>query len=106
MASIAAQQRTKPDDGYLGEDPGTVVAPGGIHFMKTEATRNAQRHIRSCHETINKQLKRFQILSECFSHNFLKHEDVFRACIVLTQLSFRYDKGPFKVENAQATAGY
>ncbi|KAL7556178.1 hypothetical protein ACA910_015297 [Epithemia clementina (nom. ined.)] len=35
-------ERVEADDGYLGEDPGTIVAPGGIHLMETEATKNAQ----------------------------------------------------------------
>ncbi|KAL7577483.1 hypothetical protein ACA910_004764 [Epithemia clementina (nom. ined.)] len=99
-------EKVEADDRYLGEDPGKIVAPGGIRFMETEATKNAQRRLRSCHETINERLKQFQILSECFCQNILKHGDVFRACAVLSQLSFQYNKGPFEVENALATAGY
>ncbi|KAL7568137.1 hypothetical protein ACA910_019530 [Epithemia clementina (nom. ined.)] len=35
-------ERVEADDGYLGEDPGTIVAPGGIRFMETKATKNAR----------------------------------------------------------------
>ena len=99
-------ERVEADDGYIGEDPGAVIAPGGLRYNKTEAMEKARACIRYRHETINSRLKQFAILSERFHHDIEKHGDVFRACAVMTQLSFEYDKAPFEIEHALQMAGY
>ncbi|KAL7558820.1 hypothetical protein ACA910_005183 [Epithemia clementina (nom. ined.)] len=85
MPRLELDKRVESDNGYLGEDPGEIVAPGGIRFMEAQA-KKARHCLQSCHEIINEQLKQLQILSECFCHDILKHGDVLRVSVVKTQL--------------------
>jgi hypothetical protein len=93
-------ERVEADAGYEAEDPGTVVSSSGIRFMETQKVKKLRGTIHSRHETINERLKQFKVLSERFHHDIEKHSQCFRACAVLTQLSFEYDKGVFSLEDS------
>ena len=90
----------------MGEDPVFVKASSGIRFMETEPHKNARKIINLRHETVNARIKQFKVLTDRFRHDILKHSSCFRACAVLTQLSFKYDKSPFSVTDALDLAGY
>jgi hypothetical protein len=47
-----------------------------------------QQRVRSSQETVNKQFKKWAILSTPYHHQLLGHQTVFGAIVVLTQLSF------------------
>jgi hypothetical protein len=99
-------ERVEADDGYIGEDPVFVVAASGLRFMESKEKNDVRAVIRLRHETVNERVKEFKVLTDRFRHNILKHGDCFRACAVLTQASFHYDKHPYEVKDAMARAGY
>lgn len=45
-----------------------------------------QKKIMARHETVNKRIKQFQILNDCFRHDISKHQICFYAACNLTQL--------------------
>ena len=46
-----------------------------------------QQRCRNCHEMVNKRLKWFGVLNQRYMHNLRIHAEVFRACVILTQLA-------------------
>ena len=99
-------ERVIADDGYKAEDPYCVVAPGGLRAGDNKQKKKARGLVGGRHETINERVKQFKVLTDRFRHDIGKHGDCFRACVVLTQLSFNYDKAPFDLEDAMTRAGY
>jgi hypothetical protein len=99
-------ERVEADDGYQADDPEFIVSASGIRYMETRGKKNVRRVIRNRHETINERLKQFHVLSERFHHDISKHSACFRACAVLTEISFHYDKHPFEVSDAMALVSY
>ncbi len=57
-----------------------------------------QGRVRTCHETLNRQLKTWGILSQVFRHHITMHGDVFRACAVVMQLTIKNGEPLFEVE--------
>jgi hypothetical protein len=47
---------------------------------------------------LNRRLKNRGILSQVFSHHISRHEDVIRACAVVTQLTMENGEMLFEVE--------
>ena len=52
---------------------------------------------RARHETVNRCLKRWNVLGHKFRHNKSKHYIAFRAVVVLTQVSFENGYRPFQL---------
>lgn len=52
---------------------------------------------RARHETVNRCLKRWGALKHCFRHHRSKHQIVFRAVVVCTQLAFNNGYKPFQL---------
>lgn len=93
-------ERVEADDGYKAEDPLLVKAPSGVRFMEDERWHAKRSKVRRRHETINQRIKVFKILTDRFRHDIEKHSMCFRACAVLTQLSFVHGtRRPFSVSN-------
>ena len=93
-------ERVEADDGYIAEDPQLVKAPAGARFMEDEHWHAKRGTARRRHETINQRIKIFKVLTDRFHHDIEKHSMCFRACAVLTQLSFVFGtRRPFSVEN-------
>ncbi len=61
--------------------------------------RNSKRHkfIMSRHETVNKRLKDFRVLSETYRHTLSSHKYCFHAIVRLTQLSIQYEEPLFSI---------
>ena len=60
--------------------------------------QEARYRARSRHETVNKRVKQFKILRDTFRSDIEKHSYVFRAVLVLTQLSLKRGEPLFEVE--------
>ena len=75
-----SNEKAEADAGYRGDNriwtPADDNAPG---HMKAD--------VRARHETCNKRLKQFSILRRTFRHDRDFHDNVFRAVVVVTQLS-------------------
>jgi hypothetical protein len=93
---LGKNERVEADNGYLGEDPMTVKTPGGISTA-VDGRRRERTNIRARHETVNSRLKNFDILKQVYRHDLLDHADVFRAAIVLLQLSIENGEPLFQV---------
>jgi hypothetical protein len=79
-----------PGERIVAEDPATIIAANGIRGPEPEEFKTIRKYLRNRHETCNSRLKQFGILSGTFRHDILKHGACFRACAVLTQLSFEF----------------
>ena len=79
-------ERCETDDGYRGSAPVHVKLPT---LPEEDPVRAAiQQRVRNRQETANKQFKNWAILAVPYRHKLLDHQSVFRAIVVLTQLSF------------------
>jgi hypothetical protein len=75
---------------YVDEDELTLADKGyrgDAHFI-TPTESNGRRHkeIMARHETINKRIRQFNVLSKKFRHNLQKHPRCFHAVLNITQL--------------------
>ncbi len=83
------------NDGYQGSAPMYVKCPGVIEADPEKA--DMQQRVRNHQEMVNKQFKNWVILSTPYCHQFIEHQTVFGAIVVLTQLSFA-NKTLFQVD--------
>ncbi len=74
------------DRGYQGATSAYVKCPGVVEANPN--TAEIQQRVWSRQETVNERFKNWAILSTVYCHNFLEHQTVFGAIVVLTQLSF------------------
>jgi hypothetical protein len=74
------------DRGYQGSAPTYTKCPGVC--WADPNTAKIQQRVRSRQETINERFKYWAILSTVYRHDFLEHQTVFGAIVILTQLSF------------------
>ena len=84
-------EKAEADLGYRGE-PDTIRHP---RDYKSWSDQKAKAYVLMRHETINRRFKQFKILSDKFWHDVRKHESVFRAVLVLTQIEFDIGEKPF-----------
>ena len=88
------------DDGYKAEDPEVVRAPAGVRAMEDMRWHMKRSKARRRHETINQRIKQYSVLTDRFRNDINKHLACFRACAILTQLSFDFGKrAPFEVND-------
>ena len=97
MHHLGDGERVEADDGYVGEAPVHVKCPKSVtNPVETEAM---QQRVRSRQETVNKRFKNWKILAEKFRGKDLGvHGDIFRAIVVLTQLSIENGEPLFSVD--------
>jgi hypothetical protein len=79
-------ERCETDRGYQGSAPTYVKCPGVLEADPN--TAEIQQRVRSRQETVNERFKNWAILSTPYRHDFLEHQTVFGAIVVLTQLTF------------------
>lgn len=82
------KERTFADKGY--NDAKFFILP-------TEANKNRHERIMSRHETVNKRIKQFRVLSTPFRHSLNRHKMCFHSVINLTQLVIKYEQPLFSV---------
>jgi hypothetical protein len=95
MSNLDPGEWVEADDGYVGEAPHHVKCPMG--FANPLKNRRMQGIVRSRHEKINKRFKQRGCLIQRFRHDYLKHADVLRSCVVITQLAIDSGEPGFKV---------
>ena len=66
-------ERVEADDGYVGDNPTHVKVPGSFVHTQEDKTLCVQAVVRCRHETANKRLKQFKVLSTTFRHSVLFH---------------------------------
>ncbi len=79
-------ERCEMDRGYQGSTPTHIKCPGVC--WADPNTAKIQQQVWSRQETVNERFKNWAILSTVYRHDFLEHQTVFGAIVVLTQLSF------------------
>ena len=79
-------ERCETDRGYQGSAPTHIKCPG-VCWADPD-TAEIQHRVRSRQETVNERFKNWAILATPYRHDFLEHQTVFGAIVVLTQLSF------------------
>ena len=89
-------ERVEADNGYRGSGPWYVKCPANIG--NPTANLEMQNRVRSRHETVNGRFKSWAILEERYRHDLSTHGYVFRAIVVLTQLSIENGEPLFKVD--------
>ena len=85
LSHLDPYERVEADDGYIGEAPRHIKCPKS--FTNPELTVRMQARVRSRQETINRRFKQWGILKQEYRHDLTKHGDVFRAIVVITQLT-------------------
>ena len=88
-------ERVEADEGYPGH-PGKIKCPG--NNTNPAENRAMQGRVRARHETLKGRLKNWGILSQVFCHHIMMHGDVFRACVVVMQLTVENGEQQFKVK--------
>jgi DDE superfamily endonuclease len=80
------------DGGYIGEPK----IKSKRDFLN-ERHKQQKSTVRARHESVNKRLKQFKILGNKYRHPIEKHDAVFRAVAVLTQLDLMYENPLYQV---------
>lgn len=80
---------------YFLDDGELVLADKGYRGSRYFITPNEDNGIRhkqimARHETVNKKLKQFKILSEKYRHSLERHPMCFHAIVNITQISINY----------------
>jgi len=88
-------ERVEADDGYRGHAD-KVKCP--LNDISPPEKTAMQARVRARHETFNGRLKNWGILSQVFRHDICRHGEVFRACVVLTQLTIEQGEALFSVD--------
>jgi len=75
---------------------------GGWNADMPNGLNNAVTYIKAvawaCHESINKRIKQFHVLSAMFHHDVEKHGFCFHSAANITQLIIMHEESPFQVE--------
>ena len=84
---LGENERVETDDGYIGENPTKARIPGSLVHDQDEKQLYVRTKVRRRHETINKEFKKFNIISDTFDRNRSMHVYYFMSVVVLTQLA-------------------
>jgi hypothetical protein len=88
-------KRVEADDGYCGHADKVKCPKNDVNPVEN---LTMQGRVRAHQETLNRHLKNWGILSQVFHHDIRRHEDVFWACAVITQLTIEHGEPLFAVE--------
>ena len=91
---LKAKEKAEADDGYRGELK-TIRHPNVMQSLEDYRAKSISR---KRHETINGRLKKFNCLTHMYRHDMGTHPYVFKAVVVLVQLSFENGEKPFHVK--------
>lgn len=83
-------EKAVADKGYRDEDYFIFPKADDVNAPR-------QKEIMARHETINRRLKQFGILSQIFRHSLDKHPDCFHAVVNITQLNIENGNGVYDV---------
>lgn len=82
---LRPMEMVEADKGYRGQ-PDKIRTPDDC-YGRAEKLRKRRASAR--HETVNRRFKQFNALKKHFRHDLEDHQKVFRAIVVLTQLSIK-----------------
>ena len=82
---LEPKERVEADDGYIGEHPQCVKCPAG--FANKKQTEFMQQRARNRQESANNRFKFWGVLRQNYRHDIVSHAEVFRAVVVMCQLS-------------------
>lgn len=85
---LNSNERTIADRGYNDEK---------FFILPNEENMKLHKRILARHETINKRIKQFNILSVPFRNNLKRHPMVFHAILNLTQTSLENGEPLFRI---------
>ncbi len=88
-------EQVKANKGYIGH-PDKIKCPQNVG--NTAEKWVMQGRVRAHHETLNRWLKNWGILSQVNRHDIMWHGNVFWACAVVTQLTIKNGEPLFEVE--------
>ena len=86
-------EMVEADRGYRGEED--YIRTNKMYVSRSD--RRAKRRARLRHETVNRRIKNFNILTTVFRSALHLHRHCFRAAAVITQLSFECGERPWQV---------
>jgi hypothetical protein len=89
-ALLTKGEKVIADLGYAAE-PNHIIPPTGD--MSSIAAR-----VRGRHEHVNKRFKQFQILHRCFHHKVDKHQPVFCAVAVITEVCLENGEPLYQID--------
>jgi DDE superfamily endonuclease len=92
--NLLPQEMVEADRGYRGQ-PDKIRTPDDY---RNSTERDLKKLARSRHETANRRFKQFKILQLTYCHDLQSHKQVFRAIVVLTQLSIKNGEVLFACE--------
>ena len=85
LDNLLKYERVEADNGYTTGDPEFCKTPAGIHHpQERRAYRN---RVMGRQEMVNKRNKQWRILDKVFRHPIEKHQIVFHAVNVITQIA-------------------
>ena len=82
-------EKVQADLGHRGE---------ALLIVTPDETSDTGRAVQARHETINKRFKQFAILHRVFRHDVRKHQVVFGAVAVITQLAIEHGEPLYQVD--------
>jgi len=85
-------EMVEADNGYRGEPNHIWVKDDCVSC----SDRRAKRRARARHETVNKRVKQFSILTQTFRHDRSKHQAAFYLAAVIMQMMFESGERPFQ----------
>ena len=92
---LQAREKAQADLGYRGEKHTTIIIP---NQFDSDAIKKLKDDVRARHETVNKRFKQFGALSKVFRHEKEKHQPVFDAIAVLTQIAIGNGEPLYEVQ--------
>ncbi len=87
MTNLEPGEQVETDRGYCGSMPKYDKCPDGLLADPDPAVKLMAARIWSRQETVNERLMNWAILCTLYRYNFLEHQTVFGAIVVLTQHS-------------------
>lgn len=91
---LLPNEMVEADKGYIGQ-PDKIRTP---YDWVTKKEQTLKKNARARHETVNKRFKQFNIMKNKFRHGLGKHQSVFRAVVVITQLLIKNGEVLFAVD--------
>ena len=92
---LRAKEWAQADLGYRGEKHTCIIIP---NQFDSDAIKKLKDDVRARHETVNKKFKQFAALKEVFRHDLDKHQPVFEAIAVLTQIGIGNGEPLYQVQ--------
>lgn len=88
--------------GFVDQGEMTLADKGyrDNHFfiLPNETNNLIHKKIMSRHETVNKRIRQFKILKDCYRHSLNKHPLIFHAVVNITQIMIKNGEPLFNVE--------